>query len=102
MREIIDTKDHLKVLGVTFRKTLTWNVHIGNNMKKMSKLKFLRKRLTEQLFIRATTSQFYVLFYYGSPVWLGTHTLKEMLKRMTSLHYNLLRIAKYDWKKRMK
>jgi len=48
-------------------------------------LKFLRKRLRESQFIKATTSQLYCLFYYGAPVWLGNHTPKEIVKKTHQL-----------------
>jgi len=103
--ETLVSQEQMKVLGVTFERTLDWRPHIENNIKKMSRithgLKFLRKRLTEEQFIRATTSQYYGMMYYGSQVWLGKHTPKSHINKLTSLHYRLLRIAKNDWKRKL-
>jgi len=63
-------------------------------------LKFLRRRLGQDKFIKATTSQYYGLVYYGSQVWLGQHTPVSQLRRLNSLHYKLLRIAVQDWKRK--
>jgi len=100
--EVLESKKLMKVLGVIFEETLSWQPHIDKTVKKMNSithgLKFLWKRLTKDQFIKATTSQYYGMLYYGSQVWLGDHTPKGSLKRHTSLHYRLLRIAVNDWK----
>jgi len=66
-----------------------------------SGLKFLRKKLTKQQFLKATMSQFFGLMYYGCQVWLGEHTRMSQVKRLNSLHYKLLRIAENDWRREM-
>jgi len=49
--EMLRTKDQMKVLGVLFEKTLSWEPHIENSIKKMTRLthglKFLHRKLTE-------------------------------------------------------
>ena len=64
----ITTGDGIKVLGVYFDEKLTWKPHIKNTINKMNRLtnalKFLRKRLTCEQFLKATTSQFYGLCFY--------------------------------------
>jgi len=95
----------MKVLCVTFERTIEWRPHIDDNITKMSRithgLKFLRRRLTEDQFICATTSQFFGMIYYGSQVRVRKHTPKSHLNKMTSMHYRLLRIAKQDWRRQL-
>jgi len=101
----ITTQDKMKVLGVIFEKTLNWTPHVETTIKKMNRLthglRFLRKRLTEDQFMKATTSQFYGLFYYGSQVWLGHHTPKKLIHQLDRVHYKVLRIVKNDWKRKI-
>jgi len=104
-QELITTGENLKALGVTFDEKLTWETQITNVVNKMTRLtsglKFLRKKLTKQQFLKATTSQFFGLMYYGCQVWLGEHTRISQVKRLNSLHYKLLRIAENDWRREM-
>jgi len=65
-------------------------------------MKFLRKRLTQNQFIQATTSQYYGVMFYGSVVWLGIHTPKALVKKLNAAHYRFLRVATMDWKRRKK
>jgi len=103
---IIKSAEVMKILGVLFHRHLEWKPQVDKVICQASKLsyglKFLKKRLNQKQFLQATTSQFYGLVYYGSPVWLGSHLKKKELNRLTSLHYRLLRIATNDWKKRKK
>jgi len=48
-------------------------------------------------FLKATTSKFYELLYYGSQVWLGSHTKVADVKKLNSVHYKLLIIVENDW-----
>ena len=86
----IATGEGIKVLGVYFDEKLTWKNHIRNTINKMNRLtnalKFLRKRLTCEQFLKATTSQFYGLCCYGSPLWLGAHTQVSQIRKLNSLH----------------
>jgi hypothetical protein len=92
----------MKVLGVTMDKKLSWSEHIAKTVNKLNgltgALKFVRKRLTRQQFLQVLTSQYYGTCYYASPVWLGLHTKKIDIKKLTSLHYRLLRTVIGDWK----
>jgi len=102
--EEIMTRPGMKVLGVYFDEKLSWTPQIKTTINKISRLtsglKFLRKRLSKRSFLKATTSQFYGLLYYGSQVWLGSHTKVADIRRLNSVHYKLLRIVENDWKKR--
>ena len=95
--ETIKTGDGMKVLGVHFDANLNWKTHIKNTINKMNRLtsglKFLQKRLSRNQFLKATTSQFYGLCYYGSSLWLGPHTQVSQIRKLNYLHYRILRIA---------
>jgi len=101
--EEIMTGPGMKVLGVYFDEKLSWTPQIKTTINKISRLtsglKFLRKRLSKRSFLKATISQFYGLLYYGSQVWLGSHTKVADIRRLNSVHYKLLRIVENDWKK---
>jgi len=104
--EKITTGKEMKILGVIFDDKLSWSAHITKTIAKMNRLtsglRFLRKRLQKKSFLKATTSQFYGLLYYGSQVWLGSHTKISDIRRLNSVHYKTLRIVENDWKKRRK
>jgi len=94
----------MKVLGVYFGEKLSWTPQIRSTVNKITRLtsglRFLRKRLSKRSFLEATMSQFYSLLYYGSQVWLGSHTKVADIRKLNSVHYKLLRIVENDWKKR--
>jgi len=95
----------MKVLGIMMDESLTWSPHISSVISKFSLtggLKYLRRVLTEEQFLKVLTSQYYGICYYGSQVWLGNHTRKMDLKKVESIHYRLLRIAKRDYKNNIK
>ena len=84
-------------------KVMTWYEHISKTLNKLNRLtsglKFMRKTLTEDKFMKVITSQYYGLCYYGSQVWLGSHTRRMDLKKLDSMHYRILRIVKQDYKR---
>jgi len=96
----------MKILGVLFDEKMSWTNHIKKTIGKMNRLsvglRFLRKRLQKREFLKATTSQFYGLLYYGSQVWLGPHTKISDVRRLNSVHYKTLRVVENDWKKKKK
>ena len=83
-----------------------WSLHISNNLNKMNRpsgaLRFLRRRLDEKNVVKVLTSQYYGMFFYSCQAWLGRHTRKMDIRKISSIHYRLLRIAKTDWKQRKK
>ena len=78
--------------------------HISKTINKMGRLtnglKFLRKRLGEKQFLKVLTSQYYGTCYYACQSWLGAHTRKD-IRKLDSMHYRLLRIAKQDYKRKI-
>jgi len=104
--ELITTGKEMKILGVLYDEKMSWTNHIKKTIGKMNRLsaglKFLRKRLQKKEFLKATTSQFYGLLYYGSQVWLGPHTKISDVRRLNSVHYKTLRVVENDWKKKKK
>ena len=83
----------------------SWSSHISKAINKMGRLtnglKFLRKRLDEKQFLKILTSQYYGTCYYACQSWLGAHTRKKDIRKLDSMRYRLLRIAKHDYKRRM-
>jgi len=77
----ITSMDNMKILGVIFNKNLDWKPQVDRVIAQATRLshglKFLRKRLSQKQFIKATTSQFFGLVYYGSTTWLGAHLKKS-------------------------
>ncbi len=76
----VKTKSEIKVLGVLLDERLSWSPHISKTINKMNQLsgalKFIRRRLDEDQFIKVLTSQYYGMCYYGGQAWLGRHTRK--------------------------
>lgn len=70
----IQTQNEIKILGVALDNRLTWYNDISKTVNKLSRLmnglKFIRKRLTEQQFIKVLTSQYYGMCYHGCQAWL--------------------------------
>lgn len=97
--------NQMKVLGVILDDSMSWSTHIATTINKLSRLtgamKFLRRRLTKEQFMKVLTSQYYGSCYYASQAWLGPHTKKMDLRKLNSLHYKLLRVCVYDWKNKV-
>jgi len=95
--EAIKTSRKIKVLGIVMDEKLSWDYQVLHVISKMnplsSRLKFLRKRLSRNLVIKATTSQLFGLMCYGCHAWLGRHTRVSQLKKLNAQHYRLLRIV---------
>jgi hypothetical protein len=70
--ESFSTRDTMKVLGVTFDSKLKWDVHVNNVVKSAKSnihgLCILRRNLSEKLYLKILTSQFFAKMYYGSVV----------------------------------
>jgi hypothetical protein len=102
--DAVKTQKSMKVLGIQMDSRLNWSEHISATVNKMNKftgaLKFIRKRLNEKQFLQVLTSQYYGTCYYGSPVWLGSHTRVMDIRKLNGLHYRLLRSTIENWQKR--
>jgi hypothetical protein len=85
------------VLGVTFDARLRWDVQVSKVISQAKRtiqgLRILRRNMNQHI----ATAQFYSKMYYGSPVWLG-HLSSKDLKRIESLHYCALPIGCLDFK----
>ena len=95
----------MKVRGVLLDDTMSWSTHIATTINNLSKLtgdlKFLRRRLTKDQFLKVLTSQYYGSCYYANQAWLSTHTKKMDLRKLNSLHYKLLSVSFFDWKNKI-
>ncbi len=64
-------------------------------------MKFLRRQIDKKQFLQVLMSKYYGSCVYACQVWLGSHTKKPDLRKLDSLHYKLLGIVEFDWKKRI-
>ena len=95
----------MKALGVIFDKNLTWECQVGQVLAKsrglLSTMRFLRKKLAPFEFLKAMTPTHFGVCYYATQIWLPMCKRKE-LKKLTSLHYQFLRIVVNDWSNALK
>jgi len=101
-KDIIKSKQTMKVLGVIFDARLTWENHIQHTIakcgSKLSVLRKIRRKFTFEDFQKLITSQYFSQLYY---CWL-IPTLKANLKKLVNTaHYKALRISLYDFKKKI-
>lgn len=103
--ETITTLPGIGVLGMHMDNQMNWSEHVSKTINKLNRLssglKFMRRRLTEDQFLKVITSQYYGLCYYGCQVWLGDHTRRMDLKKLDSAHYRMLRIIKQDYRRKI-
>jgi len=94
----------MKVLGVTFDHRLNWTKQVDKVIEKGRKLnsglKFIRKKLNKEQFLKVLTSQYYGTCFYGCNVWMAKNTYKDV-RRLNALHYRSLRIVAKDYKRIM-
>jgi len=98
--EIITPTTAMKVLGVYFENTLTWNVQLQKVIKKakvaIMKMKYLSRYIDAEGMKKILTSHFYGLIYYATPMWLGQMTNERTWKMLESVHYKALRTSIND------
>ncbi len=102
---LLETKTSMKVLGILFDNNLRWDTQVDSIIKKanskISVLKKLRSKFTQQQFLQILTSQFFSIIFYCSDVWLTTSTSQKLWTVINSIHYKSLRIAVCDHKQRI-
>jgi hypothetical protein len=97
-------KNSIKALGIMITPDLCWSNHLGYAINKskhiLPRLKFLKKFLDNEDLLRLVTSQFMLIIFYASPVWISNLTFKDW-KHLNSTHYAALRIVIGDYMKTM-
>jgi len=86
----------MKALGIYIQGDLNWDTQAEFAIKKSYKLlgclKFLRKYLTEEQFLKVVSAHYYGTVFYAANVWF--HCSKAKFKtKFESLHFRLLKIA---------
>jgi len=91
----------MKVLGVLFDSSLSWNEHVDKVVKLAKKciqgLRILRRNLSADSYMQVINAQFFSKLYYGSAVWLSAIS-KANLKRIDTMHYQALRLCYWDFR----
>jgi len=93
---------NMKALGITISNNLSWDYHASNVINKAKKMlgsmKYLRKYLTEEQFLKSVANNFFSTIFYANTVWY--ESLKKSTKiKFDSLYYRLLRVATKDFKR---
>lgn len=97
---IIEAKDQIKILGVTFSSDLSWSQHVQNTLTKCNRLSYLLRYLASFLTIkqhrRILHSHFFSILYYCSSVWAGC--LKQHdARRLGALVFKTIRLNCRDF-----
>ena len=101
----IASRDSLKALGIYITPNLSWDkqvdfaINCSNQIIK--RIKFLTKFLNTDELLKLLTSQYFLIIYYGAPIWAGSVSAKSWT-RVNSAHYRALRAALRDFKGRKK
>jgi len=103
--EVFRTAKEMKVLGVTLDDKISWSSHISKVVSKAknlnSALSFIRRKLSEDQFLKVLTSQFYGACFYGSAAWLHGNNSYKDIRKINAVYYRSLRIAKRDFKRKL-
>jgi len=103
--EVFRTAKEMEVLGVTLDDKISWSSHISKVVSKAKKLNsalsFIRRKLTEDQFLKVLTSQFYGACFYGSAAWLHGNNSYKDIRKINAVYYRSLRIAKRDFKRKL-
>jgi len=95
----------IKALGILIQGDLSWDAQaeqaIGKSKKLLSAFRFLRKYLSESQFLKAASANYYGAVFYASSVWFR-HIKQVHKTKLTSIHFRMLRVAKRDFKTRLK
>jgi len=101
----VATLEKLKVLGVTFDKSLSWRAHVDELKKKIATvqggIKLIRRKLNFKQTLVIVTAQALCILYYAAVVWLTPHIAKSELKRIESMHYHCVRLTIRDYRQRV-
>ena len=82
--DIITSKDHMNVLGITFDSKLQWHHQVKNTINKskmaLNAIYLIRKYFNKRQLLSIITSNYYSILYYNANVWL-LPTLSPQLKQ---------------------
>jgi len=96
----INSTNTLKILGVNFTSNLSWSDHVSKTIKKCNRLgytlRFLDSMLSRPHHKRIIESHFCSTLYYGSPIWAGCISSKD-LSRLNTLMFKIIRMHCRDF-----
>ena len=71
--QILKSKPHMNVLGVTFNSKLNWQEHISKTVVKSKKslqaISIIKKHFDQNELKQIVTSNYYSILYYNSEIW---------------------------------
>jgi len=92
----------IKALGVTISNDLKWEEHANNMLVKGKKilgtLKYMRRYLNEEQFMKSVANNFFSTVFYANSVWYESLKKSTMVK-FNSMYFRLLRTATRDFKR---
>jgi len=97
---VIESKDQIKILGITFTSNLKWNRHVNLVISKCNRmsymLRFLRLHLNAEQHRRVIFSHFLSVLLYCSSVWAGCVSYQDN-RRLNTLIYKVIRLNCRDF-----
>lgn len=100
----IESKENLKVLGMTLDSKLSWNTHVEHTVGKCRSflygLRYLRKHLSIKEIAKILKAQIVSVITYGAPVWYHRINYAERLK-LRSVYYHIIRVMVRDFQLRL-
>jgi len=101
----VESKDHMKALGIVIDKGLTWGPHIASLKKRVMKIvggvRIVRNKLNKAQATSVVTAQVFSVLYYACCVWLTPVLNKKDLNVINRLHFRALRLILRDYRQRI-
>jgi len=94
--------DSIKILGLSFEKSLKWNSHVSNVIKKANSvtysMRILNQILPRFLHRQVIFAHFVSRIMYGSQVWASNITIADH-QRIDTLWFKVLRMHCFDFRR---
>lgn len=101
----VESKDHIKALGIQIDKGLTWGNHVKTLKKRVLSvvggIRMIRNKLTPKQTTQVVTAQIFSILYYACTVWLTPTICRKNLSIIEGLHYRSLRLVIKDYRQRI-
>jgi len=92
---LIETRPHIKILGLTFDHKMSWDIHVEKLLKEANSrtqaIRHIHPHLTKTECMNVAHGLFFSKLYYCSCVWLTDMLSKSLMKRITSSSNSCLR-----------
>jgi hypothetical protein len=100
--QLLISKSHMNVLGVSFDSKLNWQIQIQNSITKakraLNAIKLIRKFFTKNELLTLITANYYSILYYNSEIWhlpSNTHNSKKQMLSASAMPLKLC-VPNYD------